>query len=95
MRNNISELYENKYYEIANNNRPSFSNIQDIHINQIVSNISHKELYVIGEPMNLELLQNNLQFQESLKWIVYIRQWTNGLYKGGKLNIEKNNGTNK
>ena len=89
LRNNISELYENKYFDIADNIRPSISNAQDIHFTQIVSNISHKELYVDAEPMNLELLQNNLQFQESLKWIVFARQWTNELYKDGKLNIEK------
>ena len=89
LRNDISELYENKYYEIGQNIRPSIKGIQEIHINEIISKINHQELYVKAEPMNLVLLQNDLKFQESLKWIIWIRKWTNERFKEGILEIKK------
>ena len=40
--------------------------------------------------MEIESFGNDLiKVKESLKWIVFARQWTNELYKDGKLNIEK------
>jgi hypothetical protein len=39
--------------------------------------------------MNLVLLQNDLKFQESLKWIIWIRKWTNERFKEGILEIKK------
>ena len=89
LRNEISELYENTYFDIALNIRPSIQAHQEIHANQIVSKIKHQELYVNAEPINLQLLQHDLQFQESLKWTVFARKWTNERYEEGILEIKK------
>ena len=89
LRNAISELYENTYFGIAINIRPSIQSIQEIHMNQLVSKIKHQELYVTAEPINLQLLQHDLQFQETLKRVVHSRKWTNTYFEEGKLEMKK------
>jgi len=89
LRKEISELYENKYYYIVEDIRLTVETIETIHSNQLNANLITESSYVSAQPVNLKALQNDLQFQETLKSIVFARQWTNWKYEEGKNEIIK------
>jgi len=89
LRKEISELYEYKYYYLVEDNRTAIENIETIHSNQINAKLITEESYVSAKPVNLAALQNDIQFQETLKSIVFSRLFTNWKFEEGKNEIIK------
>ena len=89
IRKEISELYEYKYYFMVEDIRQAIENIQTIHKNQIITKLITKSSYASAQPINLVALQNDIQFQETLKNIAFSRRWTNNRLDEGKEEILK------
>jgi hypothetical protein len=89
IRKEISELYEYKYYFMVEDIRQAIENIQTIHKNQIITKLITKSSYASAQPINLVALQNDIQFQETLKNIAFSRRWTNDRLDEGKEEILK------
>lgn len=89
LRKEISELYEYKYYYMVEDIRQAIENIQTIHKNQIITKLVTEKSYSSAQPINLATLQNDIQFQETLKDITFARMWTNDRFDQGKEEILK------
>ncbi len=83
----ISELYDFKYYYFVDDVREDIFNVGEAHSNQVWMKIASSSPYRSAEPINLDELQIDLQFQEVLKQAIFYFRWMNGNYNNGKNQI--------
>ena len=87
LRKEISKLYEFDYNAGTSQIGQAIFHYQARHFNEINEHLITEISYKSAQPVDLISLQNDIQFQEILKTIVFARQWTNTILESVKENI--------
>ena len=89
LRKDISKLYDFDFKAGTSQIQQAIFHMQARHSSEINENLTTEISYKSAQPNNLIALQNDIQFQETLKTIVFARQWTNSIFEQVKENISK------
>ncbi len=89
LRKEISMLYDYTYREATSQLLETIVYIQERHSNEINDHLITEKHYVSAEPVDLKALQNDIQFQETLKSAAMARRFGNSIYKRTKTDILK------
>jgi hypothetical protein len=87
----ISELYDFKYFYIAEDLRTDYEPIKNFHMTEVYKNVktSFKDGHVWGEPVDLESAQDNIYFHEALKKALEFYYWMDLNYEKGIVQNEE------
>ena len=87
LRKQISELYMLEFKKLSDRLNQSLEPIQSILLSQINERLITEESYVSAQPIDLASLQNDIQFQETLKLTTYVWSAVNSWLNKGKEDI--------
>lgn len=89
LRKEISKLYDFTYIAEEKTHIPSLAHIHQLFVEQVNEHLVTETSYQSAQPVDLKALQNDIQFQETLKSIVFARKWSNMVLNDAKENIVK------
>ncbi len=87
LRKKISELYMLEFKNLGERTNQFLQPVQIMHLNQINERLITEEPYVSAQPVDLVSLQNDIQFQETLKLTAYVWLSINSSYDKAKREI--------
>jgi len=87
LRREISKLYNYYYSEATTQLKETIVYAQERHYNEISEHLIIEKPYTSAKPIDLIALQNDIQFQESLKFYAFTRRYSQGIFNKTKNNI--------
>ncbi len=87
LRKQISELYMLEFKNLSDRLNQNLQPIQSMLLSQINGRLITEKSYVSAQPVDLTSLQNDIQFQETLKLTTYVWNGVNSMLNKGKEDI--------
>lgn len=89
LRKELAELYSYKYYSFVEDRRNVVKEYQMQQAEAINQNIKINLARESAEPINIEDLEKNTQFQNTLITNIALLKWVNDKYEKGKIDISQ------